>query len=78
MTVAKKKAEFCRRMQAVHRVQRVEASRQGAFQARPAGRKWADLSVPGVCQSTVSEVPEAAAGQPLESAALPAKAVSGS
>lgn len=78
MTLAAKRAGFCRRMQALSRVRHVQAARQGVFQAGQTEQEWPVVPLQGVCEQAVQTVSEVEARSPLESPQVPAPAVQGS
>jgi hypothetical protein len=77
MTLAKKRADFCRRMQTLSRVRHVQASRQKAFYPRQAEQERSVVDLPGVCEQEVSGVPKEEAGQPVEFTPLSVRSVQG-
>jgi ribosomal protein L44E len=71
MTIAKKKAAFCRRMQTVHRLRGVETGEQNLLQAGQSRTKRPIDTVQGMREPEIQEVPGAKTGQSVECAAVP-------
>ena len=78
MTIAKRRTDFCRRMQALSRVRHVQAARQGVFQAGQTEQEWPVVPLQGVREQAVQTVSEVEARSPLECPEVPAPAVQGS
>ena len=76
MTRAAKRASFCRRMQAVSRLQAMETSGQASFQDRQPHPRWNNVGVPSLCQQAVQDLPEEDTRQPLETAEVSARSIS--
>ena len=72
MSLAAKRAGFCRRMQALSRVRHVQAARQGSFQGGQAEQERPVINVQGMREPAVQAVQEEQTGQPVEDTQVPA------
>jgi hypothetical protein len=72
MTIAKRKAEFCKRVKAVRQVQTAQASEQQRLQARQTQERWALALVPRLPQQDEPLSSQSEAGQGLEHSRIPA------
>lgn len=76
MTRAAKRESFCRRMQAMHRVQEVASGKQREFQDGQADAEWADYAMSGLLEEAVQKVQGRKAGQSVESPGISTPKVS--